>query len=231
MKSEFKNTQSWADGTLVDSFKNLAIQFCLEAKGFGYDIVPTYSEFQKYAALPVQKQSEIFESLRSYRDLLLFSHEKGADVNDSRSIVWWAIKDLKLRPPSDLLNRLEEDDFFEIYDPDHIQIFRSFNFFSLTSYSIEDIFSYSWADLYSRPEFITRDMTRVVTEVLSGKGETVTVTDIPLHVVADKFSPGMEWSVIKHKLLATLRAADNRIFVFNVFRVVDRKNGGELSDG
>jgi hypothetical protein len=174
----------------------------------------------------VVKQQEIVNTFISYFKVLRSALGKGVDIHDSLSTVWWAIRELGLRPPSDLFNHLEKDDIVEIYSPDHIQVFRSFNFFDLTSYSIEDIFSYSWSELYSRSDFITQEMIEMGSGVISGELSGIVMTNFPLHAVVDKFSPDKDWSLIRHKLFAQLKSSDNRNFIFNAFKVMDRKDKG-----
>jgi hypothetical protein len=207
----------------VQKFEELAEDFCSEMNRVGFRLIPTYNQYKKFESLSHQLQQRILKALISYRVVLSSAHSQGINLAHSRSTAWAAIRELGLRPPSNLFEHLEEGDFFEIYTPEHIQIFRSLNFFYLTSYSLEDIFSYAWDELYSRSEVVTKEMFDSVSKVMNGERQGLVKTDFPLHIVIDKFSPGKEWSLIRHKLFAPLISSNQEIFVFNVFTVVDRK--------
>ena len=209
--------------TVCERFENLAERFCSFAEGHGYTIVPTHNNYKKFRSLPHEVQKLILHTFEIYYGVLISVHSQGRDLADSRSTTWAAIRELGLVPPSDLFEYLEENDIFEIYSPEHIQIFRSLNFFPLTSYSLEDVFSYSWDELYSRSEVITKDMYELGTKVMKGEIRGVTKGNFPRHAVIAKFSPGKETTLIQHKLFAPLRSTDHEIFAFNAFNVVDGK--------
>lgn len=56
----------------------------------------------------------------------------------------------------------------EIYLPNHIQVFRSFDFYQLTSYTIEDVYCRRWMDLYLRDERITAKIFESAEKVFHG---------------------------------------------------------------
>jgi hypothetical protein len=52
---------------------------------------------------------------------------------------------------AEFFKKIEKDQIIEFYDEDMIQLYRSFNFYKITGYSILDISLYEWYVLWDRP--------------------------------------------------------------------------------
>jgi hypothetical protein len=96
--------------------------------------------------------------------------ESGTSLRDTRSLVWLACSNLRLRPPSDFLNKIRDTSVFEIYSLNFTQLFSNFKFWELVSYPIDDILSVEFDRLYKREDSIRKHILQTVNDCIhSGK--------------------------------------------------------------
>lgn len=93
--------------------------------------------------------------------------EPQVSLADSTTLMWAAMKDFGLRPPSDLFDHLRGDQVVELYRPDGIQFFRNFQFYRYCSYTIEEVSSIPWFELYERSPEITERLMRLSQDLFS----------------------------------------------------------------
>lgn len=94
-----------------------------------------------------------------------------------------------------VLERIGKDDFFEIYDHQGIQIYRSWSFFKFCRYSIDEILTQSWSELYNRPEFVTKKLLSLI-PLIFGPAKNIVPYNIQQFVLSEaKLSPSMSYEV------------------------------------
>lgn len=92
----------------------------------------------------------------------------------------------KMMPLSDeVFSHIGPDDFIEVYNPQGIQIYRSWNFFKFCRYTIDEVLSNHWIDLYERPEFVERKILDLMPSFFS-KSSAMIPFNIAEHVVTEK---------------------------------------------
>ena len=111
-----------------------------------------------FAQLDEEQRAAAIEQISSYTELLAEAVAEGISLMADKRLAWFAMKKLKLTPPSDLLELIEEDDCVEVYNVNGIQIFRSLTFYKIVSYSVAEITLYPWDRLYNRDPQITQQI-------------------------------------------------------------------------
>lgn len=101
--------------------------------------------------LPVYEQLTYLSRLDAYAHTLQGALEEGCEKSEE-ILIWYAIRRLGVRPPSELFSIIAPDEFVEIYDVNGIQVFRNFQACRLLSYSLHQLLLKSWERLYERPE-------------------------------------------------------------------------------
>ena len=108
--------------------------------------------------------------------------------------------------------RIADEDFFtkirdgaivEIYNCDHRQIYRSWSFFTLCSYSLADILVYDWNTLYSRPAWVISRCFTDICDLLDGRRKMVKM-EIPEFLLKENFSPGAHSVLLKTRYAAAI---------------------------
>lgn len=117
--------------------------------------------------LPLYEQLRYLGRLEAYAQTLQGALEEGCEKSEE-ILIWYAIRRLGVRPPSELFSMIAPDDFVEIYDENGIQVFRNFQACRLLSYSLHQLLLKSWECLYTRPEIakaqIAEEFARVFRE-------------------------------------------------------------------
>jgi len=152
------------------------------------------------------------------------------DIFDEGRILQIALRELDLAIDPKLYDELDQNDVWEIYDAKRIPIFRSFNFFRLSDYGIDEIVSHETSELYERaPEMETKFLS-CMSRALKGELILDATKEIESHLVREKFSFEKKTFVVTFKTFAPLFRASHEnpspiavIIVSNVQLV-----GGEI---
>ncbi|RYZ72649.1 MAG: hypothetical protein EOP05_10795 [Proteobacteria bacterium] len=144
----------------------------------------------RFPNLPLAQQAEILKALEYQNRLLKASLVHEPEFRGrNHSLVWGALKELGLRPPSDAFTHIKDSHLVEIYNVNFGQIFRSLNFLQFVSYSIDELMTYHWHELYERTGSTTDEMLRMIDIVKANKAPTTYVRPFTRCVVREKFSP------------------------------------------
>lgn len=93
---------------------------------------------------------------------------------------------LELR--DDYWNLLEKDDVIELYNTENIQLFRTFNFFKISSYSLLDLLTNEWYHLWERPSFILDELIKVSVDMFQGKTLKPTLVAVSRHILKEIYN-------------------------------------------
>lgn len=108
---------------------------------------------------------------------------------------------LGLSVPKGLPTLLDKDDVIEVYDRNAVQAYRSFNFFTICSYSLEDIFLNEWWNLYERSVFITNKIGDMAVDIFANNKKEPVWVKAPEHWVNEIWSPMKGRCLIRQKIL------------------------------
>jgi hypothetical protein len=177
---------------ILDKAQNLSsyLKLC------GY-IVPPFSELaeKKLGRLPesqIQKVNYNINALNQILALSLNNSDTGTPeiplIHPERNLIEKALQFYNLKIRHDFWATVQPHDIVEIYNDEGIQIFRSFNFFETSGYSLTDLLVNEWYVLWERPKFILQEIFRYSNGIFSGEMNQVTRMAIPKHVVKEIYS-------------------------------------------
>ena len=182
----------------------------------------------KFSELPVERRTAILEHITKAIVHAESAQKDRVPTHDNRQFAWWIIRDMKLRPTSDAFTNIEADDIIEIYDSNHLQIHRSFNFFRALSYTLDQIFTHEWWELYSRLPSITEAMIGTAMRLIGSKESVTMIAPFPDHWVTEIFSSSRNSSHIEPRIASTLLDSNGYVAAYlNVFRISDVRTGKE----
>lgn len=119
-------------------------------------------------------QANFLKKIQFYYDLCVGAIQEDIELIEDKRFLWYAFKQLGMRPPSDLMNHIDPKDHIEVYDAQGVQVFANFEFCRLIAYSIEEIFLFSWDQLFGREQKYT-DL------IMAAFAKSVTVANGPFH--------------------------------------------------
>lgn len=174
---------------------------------------------RSFLNLDLTSQQQVLGRLALYVEICEAVTNGGYSLHDDRQMLWAAIKRLKLRPSAELFGTFDDDDVIEVYlVPQMVQIFRSFRFFSLCSYSLDDLLCRPWWDLYERSDAVTERL-MATAETGIARGEGITHYDVGPHIMRERDSPGRFSSLQELRFMAPLLTPAGKVGgVVNVVR-------------
>jgi hypothetical protein len=116
---------------------------------------------------------------------------------NEKQLAWMALRALGFVPPSDLFNRIGDDDLIEIYDRSGIQCYRSFSFAKFTTYSLEELMFNPWHILFKRQTEINKILSENIRFALNEARQPF-VPDIPVHSVTQLKRPTPATCICHH---------------------------------
>lgn len=104
-----------------------------------------------FSLLDERLQRAIVLDLMNYYQICLDMRSSGIPLKNTRQFTEKALDRLDLRIDPKELERIEDQHVVEIYDVEQRQIFRSFRFFEVSSYTLEDLLCRRWYHIFVRP--------------------------------------------------------------------------------
>lgn len=137
----------------VSHFAQLCEVICKLGQSAGVRILASHgTQFPIFSTLPQAQRQLILADLESYVSVCQGCLQMGGKLSDSKALLWSMMRHFGLKPSSDLFSYVTDDQLIEIYNMDHVQIFRNFKFFELVSYTLEDLFCRPRFELFHRPD-------------------------------------------------------------------------------
>lgn len=130
--------------------------------------------------MPIERLEKLATSFSAYREVCEKDYIKEGWITSVQS-AWRLIRKIGLIPPSNLMSMLNETEVIEIYDLDLNQIYRNLNFFSVSSYTFEDLMHRPFAELFGRPDHITNALLGEAASAFSGKRREAFMSSLPVH--------------------------------------------------
>ncbi|PIS10465.1 MAG: hypothetical protein COT73_09235 [Bdellovibrio sp. CG10_big_fil_rev_8_21_14_0_10_47_8] len=158
------------------------------AEILGIKVEPQNTETQPFFLnLALADQRAALERLKIYCDLFTDVTQSEVPAKFSeKKLLWMALSRLRLLPSADLMSLIGDDDLIEVFVGSR-QVYRSFNYYNICSYSLDELESLPWEILFSvRDPKITAQIMSEVQEALITK--KVVQSGTPLHVVQETSS-------------------------------------------
>jgi len=159
-----------------------------------HSLLGSYSEhretFNLYESYPLTQRQKILSDFEDYSLLLKNAISNSNDVANSHSLLWGALKTLKLSFDESMFPNLKKDDVVEIYRNDNIQVFRNLKFHEICSYRYPELFIHQWHSLFQRDQNVTNEILKAAKFVFSGKASgSYDVSGIGRHEMREINSP------------------------------------------
>ncbi|RYZ90418.1 MAG: hypothetical protein EOP06_07950 [Proteobacteria bacterium] len=149
---------------------------------------PAYlsKELPHFEKLNSEARSAAVTSIQFFLQICEEATASGEELMDTKRLTWRALRHFGFVPSEDLFSTMTKETIVEVYNTDHIQVFRNFEFFKFCSYTLEDTFCRPWPELFRRPDpFIAKAIQDRLTEVLNTGSRSLTASRIPAHVVEE----------------------------------------------
>lgn len=108
--------------------------------------------------------------------------------HSERRYVEQALKMYELDVEDGFWKKLGNDDVIEVYSTENIQLFRTFNFFKISSYSLLDLLTNEWYHLWERPSFVMETIIESVNEIVQGRMKATTPVTFARHIVKEIYN-------------------------------------------
>lgn len=138
--------------------------------------------------LPALEQEDVLNKLKLFVQICLAVKNAGASLKDNRAMVAKALLAFDLTAKEDDLKLIQPYHLVEFYNRSDLQIFRSFRYFELFSYTIEDIYCRKWLQLYDRNQEDQTAMTAAVLEFVNLPNKTAVNVHLPEHKIKERES-------------------------------------------
>ncbi len=192
------------DEKLRVNFIQLATNLAQLLHSLGLKTQAGLKDFPYFSALNSFEKATAVERLQFYYNLCMEQQIEGQSLRDSKKFTWRALVKLGLIPESDFLDRLENDDIIEIYNQDHVQLFRNLEFFDICSYSIEELYCIQWWKLFRREPAISETILNMCTDLYLKKYPSGLVNPLPIHWVEECLSRSRYCMDLQLKFLGPL---------------------------
>jgi hypothetical protein len=134
----------------VDVFRS-NLEFLSEsARAEGVNLKPyTQPDLPYFSKLPDEVKDPVSWGLKTYCGVINQLRAEGKTTKHNLQGVWYTLKACNLIPRNDLLSTIDPSDIIEVYSIQGIQLYRSFEFFSLCSYDLESLLCRPFFELYT----------------------------------------------------------------------------------
>lgn len=172
---------------MINEFKAHAENICKCLSEEGIVFRPfSKPQLPYFSSLPPEEQSEALDRLCSYDRICAEMHSQGQSLKNTRLFVQKALDEFGLQVRDGHLDVIENHHLVEFYNLNHVQIFRSFRFFEVSSYTLEDITCRKWWNLYERSPQDEATIQKIAADFVSSSAKTMTRVTMPRHVIREK---------------------------------------------
>ncbi|HEX7673274.1 MAG TPA: hypothetical protein VF412_03835 [Bdellovibrio sp.] len=155
----------------------------------GWAVRPYQSSTLPYfQALSDDLQDGVLKQIQDYLLICKKTMAEGYPIKDARFLVNKALEHYSMSFHEDVDELIEEGHAVEFYSLNHMQIFRTFNCFEYTSYTIEDMYCRPWYSLYEREDKIAEQLMVLAAPVLRGEYDGIMRLEVPPHFITERAS-------------------------------------------
>lgn len=115
-------------------------------------------------------------------------YKKEKQPNSPKNVLKYFLKRMDYHLSDIFINQIDESDLVEIYNIKNIQVFRTLNFFEMTSYSLSELLFNDWNNLYLRPQKVLNEIEKILTKLLIESHEILSLKEIGEYCLMEKFS-------------------------------------------
>ena len=163
----------------------------------------------KLLKLEESEFASITKRLKIYKDVFQMASEQKELFNDvqEKQLLWFALRSLRLAPPAEFFNILQNNHIVEVYMGTR-QVYRTFNYYSLCSYSLDELETTPWDKLFARkdPTVVEKIFGDVAVSLAERR---IVYSEIPPHAVVETASALKNEFMYKLEFVAPLTDLDH----------------------
>ena len=145
------------------------VRFQKLVRNHGGDVeIDSKASREAWLMLPEEVKMAVLKGFSGYLDNCEDLVGAGISLRDNYALVMHSVKKAGLYTIENVKSILTDDHIVEVYNLDHVQLFRSINFFDLCNYSLLDLLSRQWFELFERLESVTNANLDEITDVVKG---------------------------------------------------------------
>lgn len=213
MESILKKSTTSATSDISNAFK----EFCatvLQMHRLAAQLGSTFRVFSetsdiKLLKLPESEFTSIVSRLKIYKDVFQMASEQKDLLNtvQEKQLLWFALRSLRLAPPAEFFNILQDNHIVEVYMGTR-QVYRTFNYYSLCSYSLDELETTPWDQLFARkdPTVLEKLFADVAVAL---KDRRIVYSETPPHSVVETASALKNEFMYKLEFVAPLTDLDH----------------------
>lgn len=122
---------------------------------------------------------------RRFIEMMDKAEASGVSFDDSKKTVEYFLRSSELHIDEEVLNKIDKEDFVEIYDRFAVQIFRTYNIYNISSFDRETLRSKRMDQLFERPNLLDKICFQTAFKIFARKQKTI-YNFCPDHVVVEK---------------------------------------------
>jgi len=197
---------SLAPSEPIKIFKMLLDAFTENAAASGISVVAYTGDAPRFfQALSAPEQQQTLENFARYAEVCHQTIEAGESLTDDKATLWRFIKKLGVRQNADLFSLFEEGDIIEVYDlSNFVQIFRNLRFFSVCSYTLDDILCRPFWELYLKDTKITQKIVDNATTLAKQEATSTLHYDGTKHSLFEIDSSQKYHAIVENRFIAPL---------------------------
>ncbi len=215
-------TKADSSQEILERFKIALIRFCELAEREGISIRPFDGDGPgHYAQLTPEVQASTLANFQRYVSVCDQVVRNQESLLHHQQFLWRMFQKLDVRPCSTLMDNIQDGDVVEIYTDSYVQIFRSLSFFSICSYTLDDLLCRPFWELFRRdPELFGR-LVATTKRILEGTIPGIHWWQVEDHSVDEIDSRTLYQATVRYRLVSPLYDSKGNVSAFvNVFRVL-----------
>ncbi len=193
---------------LLESFSNLLLSHGIEVEAY------TYESMARFSSYPIEVQTRIYNGFIKYVSAVAEIIESGIPLENTPQSLWCLYKKYHLRPKADLFSVITDRDIVEIYLPNQVQWYRSFNYFKYSSYSLGELICYPWDELISHETDHTSQFVDITEGIFANKITWSVFPELGYTISRERFSRKRFTARLRPKVISPVvnAAGENQAF-------------------
>jgi hypothetical protein len=162
----------------------------------------TDKNYPRFTEMTKEQRSLVTSFVVKQIEIYNEAEKNELDFDNTPDLLRVALKVMGLVVDSKVFELIDRRDIVELYSVEHIQLFRSFNFFRVCNYNLDDVLMYEWFNLYERER---SDTDAIFNAIIGHLAETACINNIkvPPHDMKERFSDPQGRFEITFKYIAS----------------------------
>lgn len=195
----------------VSKFRNLVEEFSALAEAEGVSVEPYRGDGPEFfQRLPEALQLSTLQHFEAYVEAAREVRAQGESLHNDQLFLWRMFQKLRAHAPSDFLSQLSSGEVIEIHNSEFVQIYRNLHFFTLCTYTLDDMLCRPFWELYERDESIAQHLIQIAGGVFTGQSTGTQPLSIPEHTILEIDSPGRLLISVQHRIAAPLSNSEGK---------------------